>query len=151
MSEHAPSEASHVIESHNIPYSINESLLDLGAGTGGTEDVVGRDRSQEQTLSEEQVLELAKIGVLLEREYASPRDSEWAFHQVSSRIAIMTRNKLSETRSNEPYRQSQGKIFMLQARPVTSVDNIDSEFEAFHEGDSGLVGEFDSITKANVG
>ena len=40
---------------------------------------------------------------------------------------------------------------MLQARPVTSVDNIDPEFEAFHEADSGLVGEFDTVTKANVG
>lgn len=40
---------------------------------------------------------------------------------------------------------------MLQARPVTSVDDIDPKFEAFHESDCGLVGEFDSVTKANVG
>lgn len=40
---------------------------------------------------------------------------------------------------------------MLQARPVTSVDDIDTEFEVFHESDCGLVGEFDVVTKANVG
>lgn len=40
---------------------------------------------------------------------------------------------------------------MLQARPVTSVDNIDSEFETFHEVDSGLVAEYDAVSKANIG
>lgn len=58
--------------------------MNSGEGTGGTEDIIGQDRSREQTLTEEQVLKLAKTGLLLEKEYASPRDTEWAFHQVSS-------------------------------------------------------------------
>ncbi|XP_018493656.2 uncharacterized protein LOC100902341 [Galendromus occidentalis] len=102
-----------------------KNLSTVMKGSGGTEDVIGQDRSREQSLTEDQVLQLAKIGILLEEEYASPRDAEWAFYQ--------------------------GELYMLQARPVTSVDNIDPKFEAFHEADCGLVGEFDSVTKANVG
>ena len=56
----------------------------LATESGGTEDVQGLDRSQEQTLTTEQVLQLATVGLLLEKEYASPRDTEWAFHQVSA-------------------------------------------------------------------
>lgn len=40
---------------------------------------------------------------------------------------------------------------MLQARPVTSSDNIDSDFEFFHEANAGLAAEFDSLSKANIG
>ena len=73
-------------------------MLGVRAGSGGTEDVVGQDRSQEQTLSNAQVLELAKIGVLLEKEYASPRDTEWAFHQVSFRSSIMIKTKCARNK-----------------------------------------------------
>ncbi|OQR67046.1 hypothetical protein BIW11_02261 [Tropilaelaps mercedesae] len=82
-------------------------------------------RLTERSLSDEQILHLARIGLILETEYASPRDIEWAFHE--------------------------DKLFILQARPLTSVDNIDTEFEYFHESDCGLVAEFDSLSKANVG
>lgn len=46
------------------------------------------DRSHERSLDDRQVLKLAQVGLLLEENYASPRDIEWAFHAVSSEEAI---------------------------------------------------------------
>lgn len=40
---------------------------------------------------------------------------------------------------------------MLQARPITSLDQIDTEFEYLHESDQGFDSEIDTLSKANVG
>lgn len=40
---------------------------------------------------------------------------------------------------------------MLQARPVTSLDQIDVHFEFLHESDQGMDSEIDALSKANVG
>lgn len=40
---------------------------------------------------------------------------------------------------------------MLQARPVTSLDQIDLQFEYLHESDQGMDSEIDVLSKANVG
>lgn len=40
---------------------------------------------------------------------------------------------------------------MLQARPVTTLDQIDTSFEYLHESDSGMDSEIDALSKANVG
>ncbi|XP_003739958.2 uncharacterized protein LOC100902626 [Galendromus occidentalis] len=102
-----------------------KNLSTVLSESGGTQDVQRGDRSREQSLSDAEILRLAEVGLLLEDNFASPRDIEWAFHE--------------------------GQLYMLQARPVTSTDNIDTEFEYLHESDGGLAAEFDSLSKANIG
>ncbi|OQR75920.1 hypothetical protein BIW11_08113 [Tropilaelaps mercedesae] len=102
-----------------------KKLFTVLSETGGTRDVTGEARLSEACLSREQVLELAKVALVLERAYAAPRDTEWAYFK--------------------------DKLFMLQARPVTSLDQIDTQFEFLHESDQGMDSEIDALSKANVG
>lgn len=69
-------------------------------------------------------LGLAKIGLLLEKFYGSPRDVEWA----------ICRNK----------------IYILQSRSVTSL-NAFSNFELLHEFDDAVMSPEDFFTRANIG
>ncbi|XP_022686506.1 uncharacterized protein LOC111259076 isoform X2 [Varroa jacobsoni] len=93
--------------------------------TGGTRNITGETRSSEACLSREQVLRLGKVALVLEQAYAAPRDTEWAFFKDI--------------------------LYMLQARPITSLDQIDTEFEYLHESDQGFDSEIDTLSKANVG
>lgn len=66
---------------------------------GGGTRVVGLagDRAREPSLSDEQALELAGLGIRVEEHYGAPQDTEWAI-------------------------DAEGKVWMLQARPVTTLD-----------------------------
>lgn len=75
-------------------------------------------------LNESMTLGLAKIGLLLEKFYGSPRDVEWA----------ICRNK----------------IYILQARSVTSLNTF-SNFELLHEFDNAVMSPEDFFTRANIG
>jgi pyruvate,water dikinase len=67
------------------------------AGDGGT---VKREltaaESRSPVLSDDEVLRVAELGVAIEREYGAPQDTEWAF-------------------------DPDGKIWMLQSRPITTL------------------------------
>jgi pyruvate,water dikinase len=67
------------------------------ADDGGT---ITRELSAEEShrpvLNDDEVLRLAELGVAIEDEYASPQDTEWAF-------------------------APDGKIWMLQSRPITTI------------------------------
>ncbi|XP_028968728.1 uncharacterized protein LOC100904922 [Galendromus occidentalis] len=93
--------------------------------SGGTENLDGHSRRNEACLNIDQILLLGRTALALEKGYASPRDTEWAF--------------------------CNNVLFMLQARPVTSLDQIDTDFEYLHESDSGMDSEIDALSKANVG
>lgn len=93
---------------------------------GGTKDVTGvPDGGSKACLDENQISKLARAALAVEKHYASQRDTEWAF--------------------------AGEQLYMLQARPVTSAHVLDTDFEFYHEGDEGLVSEYDCFTKANVG
>ncbi|XP_046625841.1 uncharacterized protein LOC124307780 isoform X2 [Neodiprion virginianus] len=78
----------------------------------------------ELCISEETALKLSKLGIHLEALFGSARDIEWAV--------------------------AQGKIFLLQARPVTALDNW-SDFEIIHELDSPVPSEIDTLVFSNAG
>ncbi|XP_046747290.1 uncharacterized phosphotransferase YvkC-like isoform X2 [Diprion similis] len=78
----------------------------------------------ELCISEEVALKLSKMGTHLEALFGTARDIEWAV--------------------------AQGKIFLLQARPVTALDNW-SDFEITHELDSPVPSEIDILVFSNVG
>lgn len=74
-----------------------------------------------------QLKQLGDAARLIENYYGGPQDTEWAF-------------------------TSGGDIlFLLQARPITSIHQLDSEFEFYHEADEAVASELDCLSKANVG
>lgn len=82
---------------------------------------------QEQTaacLTNEEALKLAKVGIVQEEFWGAPRDIEWAINEDG--------------------------IYLLQARPITSLENW-SEEELLHELDYPIMSEEDLLTFANTG
>ncbi|OQR76426.1 putative phosphoenolpyruvate synthase-like [Tropilaelaps mercedesae] len=99
---------------------------------GGTRDLDINDNEARQAsttpcLSEKQLMKLGESARLIELHYASQRDTEWAFAPGGQRLVF------------------------LQARPVTSIHQLDTEFEYYHESDEGVTSEYDCLSKANVG
>lgn len=77
-----------------------------------------------QSISDSHAIELAKIGLYLEKVSDEPKDVEWAI--------------------------SGGDIHLLQCRPITSLNNF-TEFELTHELGTGTANENDSYNFANLG
>ncbi|XP_014664207.1 PREDICTED: uncharacterized phosphotransferase YvkC-like isoform X2 [Priapulus caudatus] len=69
-------------------------------------------------------LELGNIGIQVEKSFSDARDIEFAVKE--------------------------GRIYLLQARPITSLD-IESEFELIHEDDGPLLIDSEMFTNANTG
>ena len=57
---------------------------------------IPKDDQKKQKLSDSEIIELAKIGIKIEKHYGSPQDTEWAVDE-------------------------KGKIYFVQARPVTTM------------------------------
>ncbi|GAB0097107.1 uncharacterized protein DMENIID0001_127060 [Sergentomyia squamirostris] len=74
-------------------------------------------------LSEKLIVKLTEIGIRLEKLYGNPRDIEWATHD--------------------------GRIYLLQSRPITSLDAF-TDWELAHEFDYPLMSPEDARTTANV-
>jgi len=80
--------------------------------TGNTKIVeVPEDKKNATVLRDEEILKLAEIGVLLEKHYGIPQDCEWGIEN--------------------------GKIYMLQSRPITTIKKIKKEEDI--EGDGELL------------
>ncbi|XP_067001276.2 rifampicin phosphotransferase [Anabrus simplex] len=95
------------------------------SGTGGVfTQTLEQDKTSQICISTEEQLELGQIGLMLETMFGGPRDIEWAI--------------------------SEGKIYLLQARPITSLDSW-SDFELLHELDSPLIADNEVLTTANTG
>jgi phosphohistidine swiveling domain-containing protein len=77
----------------------------MGAITGGLQ-TVREDSSQQQALPDAELLKLVKIGQAIEVDFGVPQDIEWAW--------------------------AGGKIFILQARPITALYPLPSEMDAEH-------------------
>ncbi|KAG4076423.1 hypothetical protein HA402_005866 [Bradysia odoriphaga] len=75
-------------------------------------------------LSDEQILKLSTIGVLLEKLYGNARDIEWAVHKDT--------------------------IYLLQSRPITTLHAY-SNWELLHELDTPIMAADDYTSFANVG
>ncbi|MCL5795374.1 MAG: phosphoenolpyruvate synthase, partial [Patescibacteria group bacterium] len=59
--------------------------------------IVRKDQQKQQKITDEQIIELAKIGLKIEKHYGKPQDTEWAIDKT-------------------------GKIYFVQARPVTTLE-----------------------------
>lgn len=78
--------------------------------TGETiEKEVPKDKNNARILSEEEVKRLTKLADTVEKHYGTPQDVEWAIKE--------------------------GKIYMLQSRPITTITGIESEEEVTDKGE----------------
>ena len=77
---------------------------------GGTrQETLDVDKRKQATLTDDQILSLAEMGTQIESHYGTPQDIEWAI--------------------------SEGEIYLLQARPITSlypIDGLKSPDDSLH-------------------
>lgn len=99
--------------------------IQMDDGTSVKETELDEDTRKSLCLSEETVLKLAKLGIIMEKFFGTPRDIEFA----------VTKDD---------------KIYLLQSRPITSLNNF-SDYEIIHENDSAIMCQNMVYTKANVG
>ncbi|XP_074030149.1 rifampicin phosphotransferase isoform X2 [Leptinotarsa decemlineata] len=90
---------------------------------GSTEMYTEENNNESLSLTDQQLLELGKVGVLLEGAFGSPRDIEWAYYK--------------------------DKLYLLQSRPITTL-NTWTDFELDHEMDTPLVSEKTVSTVGNT-
>ena len=74
---------------------------------------VPEDLKNKQVLNEDEIAQLVELGKRIQEHYQFPQDTEWAIEN--------------------------GKIFMLQSRPVTTLDMGTASGEALHEGDRTVI------------
>ena len=81
-----------------------ELTIEVRPDGGTTKRELSPDESRRPVLTDEEVRRLAELGIAIEREYHAPQDTEWAF-------------------------DPDGKIWMLQSRPITTVARSPEEPE----------------------
>ncbi|XP_014679271.1 PREDICTED: uncharacterized phosphotransferase YvkC-like, partial [Priapulus caudatus] len=102
-----------------------QTLFCTASSVGGiVDETVGADDGQKSSLSDELILQLGEIGILIEKSFSDARDIEFAVKD--------------------------GQIYLLQARPITSL-NIENDFEIGHELDTGVLTDQDLFTTGNTG
>ena len=72
-----------------------ELAIELAEGGGTTRRQLSAEESMRPVLADEEVRQLAELAVRIEHHYGAPQDTEWAF-------------------------DGDGKVWMLQSRPVTA-------------------------------
>lgn len=78
-----------------------ELTIEVTPSGGTTKRFLTPDESARPVLNDEEVLRLAELGVAIEREYGAAQDTEWAF-------------------------DPEGRIWMLQSRPITTIPGAKS-------------------------
>lgn len=82
------------------------------------------ENKKKSCMNDDVVLKVAKLGIVMEKLFGTPRDIEFAVYG--------------------------DKIYLLQSRPITSLNNY-SDYEIEHELDSAVMGDCCICTRANVG
>lgn len=100
-------------------------LIEMDDNTSIKEVEMDAEKKNQLCLSEDVVLKLAKIGVIMEKFFGTPRDIEFAI-------------------------TSDKKIHLLQSRPITALNNY-TDYEITHENDTAVMSDTDVMTKANIG
>ncbi|XP_048489521.1 uncharacterized phosphotransferase YvkC [Plutella xylostella] len=93
-------------------------------GSGVTTEDVPENERNVACITDEQILQLAKMGVTQEELWGAPRDIEWAV--------------------------TKDAIYLLQARPITSLERWSDE-ELLHEMDDPVMSDDALLSFANIG
>lgn len=102
-----------------------KSFIQMDSETSIQEIELGEEKRSQTCLPEETVVKLAKLGVIMEKFFGTPRDLEFA----------VTKDQ---------------KIYLLQSRPITALNNF-TDYEIINEINTAVMSANDSFTKANVG
>lgn len=100
-------------------------IIEMGEESSVVEKSLDEEMRKKLCLTEDVVLRLAKIAIVLEKFFGNPQDIEFA----------VTKDK---------------RIFLLQSRSITALNNF-TEYEIAHETDSAVMSNWDIFTRANVG
>ena len=84
-----------------VSKTLGQKKISTRGKAGGGVETIQEDAEARQALSDEQIRQLAALGQAVEKEYGSPQDIEWAF--------------------------AAGKLYLLQARAITSLFPIPQE------------------------
>ncbi|KAJ8916677.1 hypothetical protein NQ315_000322 [Exocentrus adspersus] len=108
-----------------LDYNIGHKNKVLRMTQSGLEEVDEIEKGEEQwSISEKQAVQLAKLGVALEKAYGTPRDIEWAF--------------------------CQDRLYLLQSRPITTLSAW-TEFDLTHELDYPVRFDYTVLSTGNIG
>ncbi|CAH0724658.1 unnamed protein product, partial [Brenthis ino] len=121
-----------IVVRRNSDGTLSIAQIDLGSKThkiitskdGVTSENVADIERNKPCLSESEIFKLARLGVSQERLWGAGRDIEWAINDDD--------------------------VFLLQARPITSLDQWTEE-ELLHELDTPIMSDDELITFANTG
>lgn len=85
-------------------HSVHQDIEMVRSGEGNIQRKVPKSRQDKRKLTDDQVIEVAKLGKKLQQHYFFPQDSEWAIEN--------------------------GKLFVVQTRPITTVTATTTKNEA---------------------
>jgi Pyruvate phosphate dikinase, AMP/ATP-binding domain len=106
-------------------YKDDLEILAIKIGHPSVKDIkVDDEKRSTSCLSKPTVLKLAKLVMIMEKFFGTPRDIEFA----------VTKDE---------------KIYLLQSRPITSLNNF-TDYEIIHENDSPVMSGGDMFTRAHM-
>ncbi|XP_063220842.1 prodigiosin synthesizing transferase PigC-like isoform X2 [Bacillus rossius redtenbacheri] len=109
---------------HSVSRGSKSHKVTLAEGGGVATERLSEAEASRLSVSTDEALALGRLGLRVEAAFGAPRDVEWAI--------------------------SQDSIYLLQARPITSLDAW-SDFEIVHEFDSPRNCDPEVFTTANLG
>lgn len=101
------------LSSHSVVHQTTELVR---SGEGNIERKIPVSRQDKRKLTGDQVHEIAKLGKKLQQHYFYPQDSEWAIEN--------------------------GKLYVLQTRPITTIDKINTANEQIKVTPKKISGKF---------
>lgn len=115
--------------------------------SSGLEQIIKEQNAQNWSISENQAVQIGKVGLFLEEAFGNPRDIEWAFYKVE--YLLSNRITVNVFLINVTIIIFQEKLYLLQSRAITTL-NVWTDFELSHEMDTPLRTKNGIYTTANV-
>jgi pyruvate,water dikinase len=93
-----------------VEENIAEKKFMLARKDGETVKIkLSKKKSKERVLTDKELMEIVKLGEVIEEHYGKPQDIEWAFEK--------------------------GKAYITQSRPVTTIKKVETDMEEVGEGE----------------
>jgi rifampicin phosphotransferase len=111
---------------------------------GGTrQEALSSEQRKQAALTDDQILSLAEMGAQIESHYGTPQDIEWAIattpslreNEATDASPNSMKGELASSRQQARLRRVRNDIYLLQARPITSlypIDGLKSPDDSLH-------------------
>lgn len=111
------------VEILGVKMGDKKMVIEMNEETAVNEVELNDEKRRTLCLSTEVILKLAKLGIIMEKFFGTPRDIEFAV-------------------------TTDQQIYLLQSRPITALNNF-TDFEIIHENDAAVMTSNTVYTKAN--